>query len=133
MTVSEPSYRQIFYTSRSNARVDVDQILQQSRHNNAVDGITGLLWHDGDHFLQVIEGPESSIAATYARIAVDPRHYEVTVLSDRPVTAREFGYWSMERASKSIIGDGTVLARLERRLANAPDAVRRAFTAAAQR
>jgi hypothetical protein len=131
--VSEPSYRQVFYTSRSNAGVDVDQILQQSRHNNAVDGITGLLWHDGDHFLQVIEGPDSSIAATYARIAADPRHHAVTVLSDRPVTAREFGYWSMERAGKSMQDDEAILSRLERRLANAPDAVRQAFTAAARR
>ncbi|WP_164516251.1 BLUF domain-containing protein [Sphingomonas sp. 2R-10] len=131
--MSEPSYRQIFYTSRSDAGVDVDRILQQSRHNNAVDGITGLLWHDGDHFLQVIEGPESSIAATYARIAIDPRHHEVTVLSDRPVPKREFGYWSMERVGTSGMDDGPVLARLERRLDNAPDAVRRAFTAAAQR
>jgi hypothetical protein len=131
--VSDPSYRQIFYTSRSGAGVDIDLILQQSRHNNAVDGITGVLWYDGDHFLQVIEGPEPSVAATYARIAVDPRHYDLTVLSDRPVAAREFGYWSMERAGKSTQDDDAVLARLERRLANAPDSVRQAFTAAAQR
>lgn len=98
-----------------------------------MDGITGLLWHDDGLFLQVIEGPESSVATTYARIARDPRHHDLTVLSDRSVDTREFGYWSMERAAR---GDGeteTLLARLERRLNNAPDAVRRAFTAAATR
>ncbi|MGN5373901.1 BLUF domain-containing protein [Sphingomonas hankookensis] len=129
----EPTYRQILYASRSEAGIDVDHILQQSRHNNAVDGITGLLWHDGDHFVQVIEGPESSIAATYARIAIDPRHHDVTILSDRPVGAREFGYWSMERAGKSMQDGAVMLARLERRLTNAPETVRQAFTAATKR
>jgi len=125
--------RQLLYASRSAPGVDVDRILQQSRHNNAVDGITGLLWHDGSHFLQVIEGPESSVAATYARIVSDSRHDELTILSDRAIAAREFGYWSMERASRSLTDGEAVLARIERRLAGAPKALRDAFTAAATR
>ena len=131
--VTETPFRQLFYTSRSAPGVDVDGILHQSRHNNAVDGITGLLWHDGTHFLQVIEGPEASVAATYARIADDPRHAELTILSDRLIGAREFGYWSMERATRSLDDGEAVLARIERRLARAPEALRSAFTAAAIR
>lgn len=131
--VTTTPFRQLFYTSRSAPGVDVDHILQQSRHNNAVDGITGLLWHDGSHFLQVIEGPESSVAETYARIANDPRHSELTILSDRLIRAREFGYWSMERVTRSLQDGEAVLARIERRLAGAPDSVRTAFTAAAKR
>ena len=127
------TFRQLFYTSRSAPGVDVDGILQQSRHNNAVDGITGLLWHDGAHFLQVIEGPESSVAATYARIAADPRHSALTIVSDRCVPGREFGYWSMERASRSLDDGDAILARIERRLAGAPEALRQAFTAAIRR
>jgi len=131
--VSTTPFRQLFYTSRCTPGVDVDQIVQQSRHNNAVDGITGLLWYNDGVFLQVIEGSESSVAATYARIAGDPRHEALTILSDRPVQAREFGYWSMERAEKGNADTDALLARLERRLTNAPDAVRQAFTAAASR
>lgn len=130
--MTETQFRQLFYTSRSAPGVDVDCILQQSRHNNAVDGITGLLWHDGSHFLQVIEGPESSVAATYARIANDPRHSELTILSDRSLGTREFGYWSMERATRSLHDGEAVLARIERRLAGAPEPLRAAFTAAAK-
>ncbi len=126
-------FRQLFYTSRCASGVDVDQIVQQSRHNNAVDGITGLLWYKDGMFLQVIEGPQSSVAATYARIANDPRHESLTILSDRPVEAREFGYWSMERAQDGSADTDALLARLERRLTNAPEAVRQAFTAAANR
>ncbi len=131
--MTETTFRQLFYTSRSAPGVDVDQILQQSRHNNAVDGITGLLWHDGTHFVQVIEGPQSSVASAYARIAGDPRHSELTILSDRTVDNREFGYWSMERATRSLEGGEAALARIERRLAGAPEYLRQAFTAAATR
>lgn len=131
--MTETTFRQIFYTSRSAPGVDVDQILQQSRHNNAVDGITGLLWHDGTHFLQVIEGPELSVASTYARIMGDTRHTELAILSDRSVSTREFGYWSMERATRSLNDGDAVLARIERRLAGAPEALRQAFAAAVTR
>ena len=131
--MTETLFRQLFYTSRSATGVDVERILQQSRHNNAVDGITGLLWHDGTHFLQVIEGPESSVAATYARIAGDPRHSDLSILSDRTIATREFGYWSMERATGTLADGEAVLARIERRLANAPESLRNAFTAATTR
>lgn len=131
--MTETTFRQIFYTSRSVPKVDVDRILQQSRHNNAVDGITGLLWHDGTHFLQVIEGPEASVAATYARIAADPRHSDLEILSDRKITTREFGYWSMERATRSLDDGDAMLARIERRLNGAPEALRRAFADAVGR
>ena len=131
--MTETPFRQLCYSSRSAPGVDVDHILQQSRHNNAVDGITGLLWHDGTHFLQVIEGPEASVAATYARIAADPRHDELEILSNRTIGVREFGYWSMERASRSLSDGDAVLARIERRLNGAPEALRKAFAEAASR
>lgn len=90
--------RQILYVSMSAVRGsdgDVAGILQQSRHNNAIDGITGLLWSDGTHFLQVFEGPEASVAAAWERIQADPRHRDVTLLHDVAIEAREFGDWTM--------------------------------------
>ncbi len=128
--MSTTPFRQLCYSSRCTAGVDVDDILQRSRHNNAVDGITGLLWHDDGMFLQVLEGPETSVAATYARIAADPRHHDLMILSDRPVDAREFGYWSMERGGRDR--DDAVRARLARRLADAPEAIRAAFALSAE-
>ncbi len=117
--------RQLLYVSTCAAGTDLDGILQQSRHNNAVDGITGLLWiHDG-RFLQVLEGPETSVAETYARIAADPRHRDVRILSDRSVETREFGYWSMERGTEC--GDAGLRERIARRLSDAPADIRAAF------
>lgn len=91
--------KQILYVSTSvpaTEPVDVARILEQSRHNNAIDGVTGLLWTDGHRFLQVIEGPEESVDLCFARIVNDPRHHDISVLSARDIDTPEFGYWTME-------------------------------------
>jgi hypothetical protein len=90
--------RQILYESvrtTPDRRSEVHEILEQSRHNNALDGVTGLLWADGDRFMQIIEGPDDSVAAAYERIERDPRHHDLRLLIDRAVDTREFGAWSM--------------------------------------
>ena len=90
--------RQILYVSLSTVpgdKADLANILEQSRHNNALDGITGLLWSDGESFLQVFEGPKASVALTFDRILADSRHHSLKTLSDRLITEREFGTWNM--------------------------------------
>ena len=90
--------RQVLYVSRSNpadASIDLDPIYLSSRHNNALDGVTGLLFGDGQRFVQVLEGSDEAVAATMARIAADPRHRAIEVLRDTSVEAREFGQWWM--------------------------------------
>jgi hypothetical protein len=121
--------RQILYVSTSTVpgdRTDLSGILNQSRHNNAMDGITGLLWSDGRHFLQVFEGPEESVAATFDRIRRDTRHEDLIVLLDRTTEAREFGDWSMvhRRASDPADAYDTHVRRL---LSNASQPVQRHF------
>jgi hypothetical protein len=94
----ECSLRQLMYVSSSSPRgtkIAVEPILEQSRHNNAIDGISGLLWTDGVRFLQVLEGDREAVSATFARIAKDPRHHAIVTLSDREIENREFGSWSM--------------------------------------
>ncbi|MDQ2818540.1 MAG: BLUF domain-containing protein, partial [Candidatus Eremiobacteraeota bacterium] len=76
-------------------KADLFGILQQSRHNNAIDGITGLLWSDGRSFMQAFEGPRASVAATFDRIEKDERHHSLTILSDIIIEKREFGDWVM--------------------------------------
>lgn len=51
--------RQVLYVSRSTDpgnQDGIDAILHRSRHNSAIDGMTGLLWVCGSRYLQVIEG-----------------------------------------------------------------------------
>ena len=46
-------------------------------------------------FMQVLEGEESAVAETMARIQADTRHHDIFELSHTPITTREFGTWSM--------------------------------------
>ena len=90
--------RQLLYVSSSTppqTRVALDPIYDSSRHNNALDGVTGLLLSDGYRFVQVLEGSPEAVDETMARIRQDPRHERIEVLSDKAVAAREFGQWSM--------------------------------------
>lgn len=70
-------------------------ILRQSRVHNGIDGITGLLCARDHRFLQVLEGPEESVALAWARIRADPRHHRIEVVGDRLVGGADFGDWSM--------------------------------------
>lgn len=121
--------RQVFYVSVSTAedgRADLESILEQSRHNNALDGVTGLLWSDGRRFMQVLEGPEHSVGPTFARIRADPRHKQIETLIDRHVEEREFGYWSMNYRNRREPAD-EFDARMRRLFERLSPAVRDAF------
>lgn len=91
------SLTQIIYASRPfgfDSSV-LDDILTISRARNGRDGITGTLICRADMYLQLIEGPDAAIQATYARIAADDRHVDVTPLVTRTVTDRLFPHWAM--------------------------------------
>lgn len=115
MRVHDIPLRQILYHSRAVGGVDIDRILSSAKRNNGLDGITGVLLFAGGSFLQVLEGPDTSVDAAFARIRSDARHADVEVVSDRQVAEREFAYWSMERLDASDTSDELVW-RLRRRL-----------------
>ena len=73
-------FRRIVYSSTATAPTDDDtqiDILRQSRANNGLNGISGILLSDGRRFLQVLEGTPEAIEHVFARISADPRHAEV--------------------------------------------------------
>ncbi|MEG3124428.1 BLUF domain-containing protein [Sphingomonas sp. GB1N7] len=74
---------------------EVEQILRVSRRNNFAANVTGLLVAGGKRFLQVLEGPEQSVQATYDRICRDPRHFAAVTLNKRTCDERLFPAWSM--------------------------------------
>lgn len=121
--------RQILYISSSRPcgeKADMGRILEQSRHNNALDGVTGLLWSDGVRFLQVLEGPEESVEATFMRISRDPRHQAIVTLSDRAIEIRQFGGWAMAHHARGE-GDDSCARRIERMLDGASEDIRHTF------
>ena len=70
-------------------------ILEESRKNNAKNGITGVLVATSDCFIQVLEGGRAEVCETYNQIAADKRHTDVTILSFTEITHRSFESWSM--------------------------------------
>ena len=70
-------------------------ILLDARRCNERDGITGALVCRHDVYLQLLEGPQKEVEATYARIKRDDRHAEVVELVRRTVTTRIFADWAM--------------------------------------
>ncbi len=88
---------QIVYSSKPfgfDAAV-LDDILTISRVRNSKADITGTLICRADMYLQLIEGPDAAIQATYQRITMDDRHVEINLLLSRAVTERLFPKWAM--------------------------------------
>ncbi len=110
---------QLVYISTSRRPLDpetLDQILTTSRRNNVRAGVTGLLLSGGRRFLQALEGQETSVRATYERIASDPRHFAIVELSRREVAERQFGDWAMAYNAGGEASEGTDLREVVRKL-----------------
>ena len=125
--------RQLVYisTPSPDATLRLAEILRVSQVNNARAGVSGLLYYNGRRFLQALEGEPVAVATTLGRIRTDPRHRAVVILSDRDVTAREFGPWAMADATAD--GDpAAFLARVDHLAAGATPAVRASFTSFAR-
>ena len=74
----------------------VARILMQSRRNNSHQNIGGVLYFGDGYFFQALEGKRQVVTQAYQRIAADPRHREVTILSLKTVPNRLFADWSMK-------------------------------------
>lgn len=70
-------------------------ILVQARRNNARNDLTGALIVRADLYLQLLEGPEAAVLATFAEIRRDNRHLAVKLLDQAKVPARLFPDWTM--------------------------------------
>ncbi len=81
-------------------QADVAGILDSSRKNNSSIGITGLLIQDHRRFMQYLEGEQSKVEETFARISSDPRHFAVIPLKMGFIGRRQFPDWAM--ASKQV-------------------------------
>lgn len=86
----------------------IESILASSRKTNPALGVTGLLCHSDEIFMQVLEGGRDTVNQLYSRICSDPRHRDVIVLHYEEITERRFSSWTMgqvnlERVNPSIL------------------------------
>lgn len=106
----------LVYTSGRVASCDdacIQRILESAQKNNPRLGITGLLLHTEDRFIQILEGNLLNIMMIYRKISKDPRHLASRIRFCEPVKERHFSNWHMayrhletsEIAYKSDISD----------------------------
>ena len=91
------SFTQLVYASQPFGfdQAMLNGILLDARRCNERDDITGALIARGDLYLQLLEGAEEKVLATYDRIIGDDRHVNVNQLVQRQVEARMFPGWAM--------------------------------------
>lgn len=94
------------------AQADLLDILAVSRRNNARDGVTGLLLYGGGNIIQVLEGEDAAVEATFARVRRDPRHAGLQILLRERKDRRYFGDWTMGFCDVEQL-DRTALAGVE--------------------
>ncbi|TWU59990.1 Blue light- and temperature-regulated antirepressor YcgF [Rubripirellula tenax] len=90
--------KQLVYTSSAIASFDpleLEHLLERSRHRNQMAAITGVLLYRDSTFFQVLEGPVDAVDALFQRIESDPRHAKTVVLSSQKIKSRNFGDWPM--------------------------------------
>lgn len=107
----------LLYASRAAAPVNqdtIESILQQSRSYNPPLGVTGILCHGGDVYMQVLEGGRAAVNELYNKIVRDPRHTEVLLLHYEEVAERRFSGWTMGQVNVSKINPSTLLKYSER-------------------
>ena len=107
----------LMYASRAADSVDQEalaSILKKSKANNPGIGVTGVLCFSGGIFLQVLEGGRSPVSALYNRIASDPRHRDVVLLSYEEVGERSFAGWSMGQVNLNRLNPALLLKYSER-------------------
>ena len=102
----------MLYASRAADGVDQDAlhtILRQSKTNNPALGITGLLCYSDGIFIQALEGGRAAVNALYLRIAQDPRHREVVLLTYEEIHERRFAGWAMGQVNMARLNPALLL------------------------
>lgn len=88
----------LIYASRACAPISqdaVDAILATSRRHNTTNGVTGVLCHSEDVFVQALEGGREQVNQLYARLLQDQRHKDVTLLCYEETDVRRYAAWTM--------------------------------------
>ncbi|WP_298012543.1 BLUF domain-containing protein [uncultured Aquabacterium sp.] len=107
----------LLYASRAKVPLTpetIDAILAASRKDNPQHGITGLLCHSGDIFMQVLEGGREQVNQLYTRICQDTRHHDVVLLRYEEITERRFAGWTMGQVNLARVNPSTLLKYSER-------------------
>jgi len=107
----------LLYASRAVDKLTpetLDSILATARKENLAMGVTGLLCHSGDIFVQVLEGGREVVNQLYNAICRDPRHRDIVLLKYEEITERRFAAWTMGQVNLCRVNPSTLLKYSER-------------------
>ena len=92
--------KQVIYVSKKtdSSSDSLTDIYDISQKNNSESGISGCLLIGSDSYLQLLEGPDSSVEKLYSKIKVDSRHKKVKKLFEQHIEEKSFSSWSMKFA-----------------------------------
>ena len=102
----------LLYASRAQGAVThdtIESILQSSRQHNPAMGITGVLCHGGDVYMQVLEGGRDAVNALYNKIVRDARHRDIALLHYEEVAERKFAGWTMGQVNLAKVNPSLLL------------------------
>ena len=102
----------LMYASRAAEGLKPDAlsaIVRKSTAHNPAHGVTGVLCFSGTVFLQVLEGGRSQVSQLYNRIAADPRHHDVVLLTYEEIAERRFAGWSMGQVNMKMLNPALLL------------------------
>lgn len=88
----------ILYSSKTHDRLsetDLTKLLHQSRENNQRTEIHGILCYNHSDFIQVLEGPETTVIKLYQKILNDDRHHDCKLINICLSNKYIFNSWSM--------------------------------------
>jgi hypothetical protein len=74
---------------------DLNSIHKVAKTNNEPIDVTGSLFYNGGWFLQILEGPISTLNTLYRKIEKDTRHKNSRILYNEPAKFRTFPRWNM--------------------------------------
>lgn len=80
---------------KKQSNVELDAILEAAVRHNKPQNVTGMLLYADGNFLQVLEGEDTAVDETFARVEKDPRHHGIIVLERDAIEQRSFASWSM--------------------------------------
>jgi hypothetical protein len=102
----------LLYASHARATVTpdvIESIISQCRQHNPALGITGILCHGGDFYMQVLEGGRDEVNGMYNTIVRDTRHERIVLLHYAEVPERHFAGWTMGQVNLARLNQSTLL------------------------
>lgn len=90
--------KRLIYTSKEKehfSKNELEALLVKARHNNESRGVTGLLVYSRGQFVQLLEGPDNSVAEAFRKISLNERHHNIDLIVEESCETAIFSEFRM--------------------------------------